>query len=40
MNNPLTPIPCEILEIKRESLLEYTFKVKTDVTPNHGQFMQ
>ena len=29
--NPVKPIPCEILDIKRESELEYTFKVKTDI---------
>ncbi len=28
MNNPVKPIPCEIIDIKKESLLEYTFKVK------------
>lgn len=40
MNNPMKPTPCEILDIKKESLLEYTFKVKTDITCNHGQFLQ
>ena len=40
MYNPLKPTPCEILEVKRESLLEYTFKVKTDIMCNHGQFLQ
>ncbi len=40
MFNPLKPTPCEILDVKKESLLEYTFKVKTDITPNHGQFLQ
>lgn len=38
--NPVKPIPCEILDIKRESELEYTFKVAYDQTPNHGQFLQ
>lgn len=40
MNNPLIPIPCEILDVKKESLLEYTFKVKTNTKINHGQFLQ
>ena len=40
MNNPLRPVACEILDIKKESLLEYTFKVKTDIVPTHGQFLQ
>ena len=40
MMNPIKPIPCEILEVKKETELEWTFKVKTDVVPNHGQFMQ
>lgn len=40
MNNPIKPIPCEILDIKKESLLEYTFRVKTLENPNHGQFMR
>ena len=40
MNNPVKPIPCEIIDIKKESLLEYTFKVKTDIQPDHGQFLQ
>ena len=40
MNNPIRPIPCPILEIKKESLLEYTFKVQTDIQPDHGQFLQ
>ena len=40
MNNILKPIPCEILDIKKESLLEHTFRVKTDIKVNHGQFLQ
>ena len=38
--NPVKPIPCEILDIKRESELEYTFKVAYDQTQNLGQFLQ
>lgn len=40
MNNPIKPIPSTILEIKRESNLEYTFKVATNIKPEHGQFLQ
>lgn len=40
MNNPIKPIPCKILEIKKETALEYTFKVETDIKPDHGQFLQ
>ncbi|MCD7893225.1 MAG: anaerobic sulfite reductase subunit AsrB [Erysipelotrichaceae bacterium] len=40
MNNPMRPNPCEILDIKKETAHEWTFKVKTDAVPNHGQFMQ
>ncbi|WP_250278246.1 anaerobic sulfite reductase subunit AsrB [[Clostridium] colinum] len=40
MDNILKPTPCEILDIKKESLLEHTFKVKTDIKVNHGQFLQ
>lgn len=40
MNNIMQPSACRILDIKKESLHEYTFKVETDVKPNHGQFLQ
>ena len=40
MNNIVKPVPCKILEVKKESKLEYTFKVETDIKPNHGQFLQ
>ena len=40
MNNPVMPIPCEILKITHESDLEWNFRVKTDVKPAPGQFMQ
>ena len=40
MINPIKPIPCEILDITKETDIEWTFTVKTDVVPNHGQFMQ
>lgn len=40
MNNPIRPIACPILDIKKESLYEYTFRVSYDTKVNHGQFMQ
>ena len=40
MVNPIKPIPCEVLDIRRETETEWTFKVASDVKPNHGQFMQ
>ena len=36
MNNIVKPVACKILEVKRESLHEYTFKVATDIKPEHG----
>ncbi|MGL5616886.1 MAG: anaerobic sulfite reductase subunit AsrB [Sarcina sp.] len=38
--NALTAFPCEIIEVKKETEMEYTFKVKTDITPMDGQFFQ
>ena len=40
MNNPVMPKPCTILDVYKETDMEYTFKVATDITPAHGQFMQ
>lgn len=40
MNNPVMPMPYKILEITRETDLEYTFKIETDMRPQHGQFFQ
>ncbi|MCD8364271.1 MAG: anaerobic sulfite reductase subunit AsrB [Clostridiales bacterium] len=40
MENCIRPVPCEILKITKESTLEYTFRVKTDMDPDPGQFMQ
>ena len=39
-NNILTPKPCKILNVTKESNLEYTFRVETDIVPEHGQFLQ
>lgn len=40
MNNIIKPVACNIIEVKKESLNEYTFKVQTDIKPSHGQFLQ
>lgn len=40
MKNPVQPQPCTILSVKKESAHEWTFRVATDVTVSHGQFMQ
>lgn len=40
MSNVVKPIPCEIVEIKHETDLEWTFKVAAPFEPTHGQFLQ
>lgn len=40
MSNELTPKAYKIIEVRKESNLEYTFKVETDITVQHGQFLQ
>lgn len=40
MNNVIKPTPCKILAITKETQMEWTFKVETDIKPNHGQFAQ
>lgn len=40
MNNVVKPIPCEIVEVKHETELEWTFKVAAPFEPTHGQFLQ
>ncbi|MGL4739459.1 MAG: anaerobic sulfite reductase subunit AsrB [Sarcina sp.] len=40
MSNLLTPNPYEIIKITKETDTEYTFRVKTDIKINHGQFLQ
>ena len=40
MKNIVKPVACKILEVKRESLHEYTYRVETDIKPEHGQFLQ
>ena len=39
MKNIVKPVACKILEVKRESLHEYTYRVETDIKPEHGQFL-
>ena len=40
MHNELMPKPYEIISITRETNTEYTFKMKTDIQVEHGQFLQ
>lgn len=40
MSNPVMPKPHKILDIVRETNLEYTFRIETDMRPQHGQFFQ
>jgi anaerobic sulfite reductase subunit B len=39
-NNILTPKAYEIINVAHETDLEYTFRVATDIVPEHGQFLQ
>ncbi len=38
--NVLSSVPCEIISIKEENAHEYTFRIDTDITASHGQFLQ
>ena len=40
MRNILTPKAYKIIDVRKESNLEYTFKVETDIKVEHGQFLQ
>lgn len=40
MTNCIEPKPCKILQIKKENIHEWTFRVQTEIRPLHGQFMQ
>lgn len=40
MTNPMKPVACKIINVKHETELEYTFRVATDIKPQHGQFVQ
>ena len=37
MRNILTPKAYKIIDVRKESNLEYTFKVETDIKVEHGQ---
>lgn len=39
-NNILTPKSYEIISVTHETNCEYTFRVATDIVPEHGQFLQ
>lgn len=39
MENFVQPKPCTILDVKRESEHEWTFRVASEAKPDHGQFM-
>ena len=39
-NNILTPKSYEIISVTHETNHEYTFRVATDIVPEHGQFLQ
>ncbi|MGL6063718.1 MAG: anaerobic sulfite reductase subunit AsrB [Fusobacteriaceae bacterium] len=40
MNNIYLPTACEILKITKQTTIEWLFKVKTDIKPESGQFIQ
>jgi len=40
MFNPIQPNPYKIISITKETDLEWTFRIETDIKVNHGQFLQ
>lgn len=40
MENILTPKSCEIIDIVKETDKEWTFRIASDVVPEHGQFLE
>jgi anaerobic sulfite reductase subunit B len=40
LKNPILPVACKILSVKKESGQEWTFRVETDVKAAPGQFLQ
>lgn len=40
VDNVLTPSPYKIIKVTKESDSEYTYRVATDIVPEHGQFLQ
>ena len=39
MENILTPKSCEIIDIVKETDKEWTFRIASDVVPEHGVFL-
>lgn len=40
MENPIRPIPCKILKVTKETEIEWTYRIETDIKPQPGQFLQ
>ena len=40
MTNYVQPTACEILNVKQETDIEWTFRIATDIKPQHGQFLE
>ena len=40
MTNYVQPQACKILSVNRETDTEYTFRIATDMKPQHGQFLE
>ena len=40
MTNYVQPVACEILSVRQETDIEWTFRIATDIKPNHGQFLE
>lgn len=40
MNNPYLPVASRILDVVRETEVEYTFTLESAVKPDHGQFVE
>lgn len=40
MTNYIQPKPYKIISINKETEQEYTFRIETDIKPEHGQFLQ
>ena len=40
MTNYVQPQACEILSVNHETDIEYTFRIATDIKPQHGQFLE
>ncbi|QNB46058.1 anaerobic sulfite reductase subunit AsrB [Thermanaerosceptrum fracticalcis] len=40
ITNPYLPQPAEIISITKETTTDYTFRLKTDIQPDFGQFVE